>query len=151
MIGLQSGETLIELGGLGDLAFLAAPKLRFQEKRINLALDFVKGSAVTLLNRSHELVSATGDHIQVVVGELAPFLPDFALEFGPVAFEDLVVHVRFLALGVCDFEALCSDEHHLSCVRPSLRRRLFTVAAAICLARLVERPSLRALFLMCSY
>jgi hypothetical protein len=36
-------------------------------------------------------------------------------------------------------------------VRPSDARSLFTVAAAICFARLVERPFFFALSLMCSY
>ena len=36
-------------------------------------------------------------------------------------------------------------------VRPSSRRRLFTVAAAICLARRLDRPRLALDSLMCSY
>jgi hypothetical protein len=36
-------------------------------------------------------------------------------------------------------------------VRPSAARSLFTVAAAICLARFVDRPFFFALDLMCSY
>jgi hypothetical protein len=36
-------------------------------------------------------------------------------------------------------------------VRPSSERCLFTVAAAICLARLLDRPFLLALSLICSY
>jgi hypothetical protein len=43
------------------------------------------------------------------------------------------------------------DERELVFDWPDRARSLFTVRAAISLARLVERPCLRSLALMCSY
>src|SRR5450756_320892 len=58
--------------------------------RLLLRLFFL--NAVALLQAAHKLVLASGHEFQVVVGELAPLLPDHALHLLPLTFHLIPVH-----------------------------------------------------------
>src|SRR5215204_4886405 len=53
---------------------------------VHFTSDLVLLIPVTLLDLAFELVAAAVDHVQVVIGELAPLLFDVALERLPVPF-----------------------------------------------------------------
>src|SRR5262249_36484119 len=59
---------------------------------VDLALRLVLGVAVALLQAAGELRALAFDHVQVVVGELAPLLPDLTFKLLPVAFDAIPVH-----------------------------------------------------------
>src|SRR5438132_12286466 len=63
---------------------------------VDLALGLVLGEAVTLLQSSGQFLALALDHIEVIVGELAPFLLNLALELLPVAFDTIPIHVALL-------------------------------------------------------
>jgi hypothetical protein len=56
------------------------------EPAVDLALSFVAGYAVPLLDLAHELLGISFDLIEVIVGELAPLLASPAFELRPLAF-----------------------------------------------------------------
>src|SRR5207245_9010946 len=58
----------------------------------HIPADLVLGKAVTLLELAFELLAATLDHVEIVVGELAPLLLGGALELLPVAFNPVPIH-----------------------------------------------------------
>jgi len=73
--------------------------------------DLVLGEAVALLQLAFELIAATFDHVQVVVGELAPFLLGGALELLPIAFDPVPIHRR---PSVCRDDALTDRSNRRS-------------------------------------
>src|SRR5438132_493393 len=66
---------------------------------VDLALGLVLGEAVTLLQSSGQFLALALDHIEVIVGELAPFLLNLALELLPVAFDTIPIHVALLRVS----------------------------------------------------
>src|SRR5437868_6806845 len=73
--------------------------MRFVTRVAELVHFFLRpifGAAVTLLDSADELVLLASNHIQVVVGQLAPFLLHFSLELFPLAFHRAPVHVDLL-------------------------------------------------------
>src|SRR5215204_3856626 len=63
---------------------------------VHFTSDLVLLIPVTLLDLAFELVAAAVDHVQVVIGELAPLLFDVALELLPVPFNPIPIHHRLL-------------------------------------------------------
>src|SRR5262245_48969919 len=61
---------------------------------IDLALGLILGVAVALLQTTGELGALALDDIQIVVGELAPFLLGLTLELFPVTFDAIPIHVE---------------------------------------------------------
>ena len=57
----------------------------------DLLFSFFLADAVALLNLAEQLFALSGDHVQVVVGELAPLLFDLAFELAPIAFHAVVI------------------------------------------------------------
>lgn len=45
---------------------------------VRLFLSSFLGNAVPLLDPAHELITVSGDHIQIVVSQLAPFFAELA-------------------------------------------------------------------------
>src|SRR5712691_3668976 len=68
------------------------------EPSVDLALGFVLGNAVALLQAAGELGALALDHIEVIVGELSPLLPNLAFELLPVSFNAIPVHRSLLLL-----------------------------------------------------
>ena len=68
--------------------------LQRREPIVHVLSDLVLGEAVALLQLAFELLAAALDHIQVVVGELPPFLLRGALELLPVTFDPVPIHRR---------------------------------------------------------
>jgi hypothetical protein len=56
-------------------------------------LDLVLSQAVPLLNLAFALFTVSIDYRQVVVGEFAPLLFDFAFDLFPVSFNTVPIHV----------------------------------------------------------
>src|SRR5262245_41383820 len=76
----RAGRVLALALGLLPIVFVferAFPGLHF-------LLGFVLGNAVAFLDLPDELIAIPGNHIQLIVGELAPLLLDLALELLPV-------------------------------------------------------------------
>jgi hypothetical protein len=59
---------------------------------VNVLLDLILGEAITLLDLTFELIPATVDGGEVIVGELAPLLLDLACDLLPVSFNTIPVH-----------------------------------------------------------
>ena len=52
-----------------------------------LLLRFILGDAVRFLDLAGEVIPLARNHVELVIGELAPLLLDIALELLPVAFD----------------------------------------------------------------
>ena len=63
---------------------------------VNVLLDLILGEAITLLDLSFELIAATVDGSEVIVGELAPLLLDLACDLLPISFNAIPVHDNLL-------------------------------------------------------
>lgn len=61
---------------------------------VDFFFGFLFGFAVAFLDFSFELLGFAVDGVEVVVGELAPLLLDFAFDLFPVAFELVAVHFK---------------------------------------------------------
>src|SRR5262245_20429622 len=62
------------------------------EEAVDFSLCLVLGAAVALLNLAGEDLGIAVNLIQIVVSELAPLLPDPALQLFPLSLQDLRVH-----------------------------------------------------------
>ena len=60
---------------------------------IHLPLSVVSSNAVALLDLADQLLSATLNLIQIIIGELAPLLADAPLKLFPLAFQGIFIHV----------------------------------------------------------
>ena len=58
----------------------------------DLLFSFFMGDAMTLFDFAQKLFALSGNHVQVVICQLAPLLLDFAFELHPVAFYGVFVH-----------------------------------------------------------
>lgn len=58
----------------------------------HLTFGFVPFAPVGILNAPDQLITLTGDDVQIVVGELAPLFRYFSLQLFPVAFDTIPVH-----------------------------------------------------------
>src|SRR6185295_19436335 len=70
--------------------------LQRPEPVVHVLVDLVLGKTVALLQLAFELLAAAFDHVEIVVGELAPLLLGRALELLPVAFNPVPVHRHLL-------------------------------------------------------
>src|SRR5262249_55075681 len=70
---------------------------------------------VTLLELALELIAATVDDIEIVVGEFAPLLLHIALELLPVAFNAIPIHCAF---SCCAEKTLRMNGRAGSCSAP---------------------------------
>src|SRR5437764_14742741 len=61
-------------------------------KIVDLAICFVLGDSVAFLYLANQLITFPGDHMKVIVGELAPFLADFSCRLRPLSFHLVPVH-----------------------------------------------------------
>src|SRR5204863_1571145 len=77
------------LVGLADLLHARFP---FRE----LLFAVLHRDAVELLNSAEQEIAPSRDHVELIVGELAPLLAHVALELLPVACDAIPVHVRCL-------------------------------------------------------
>ena len=68
------------------------------EPSVDLALGLVLGHAIALLKSAAELCALAFDHVEVVVGELTPFLLDLALERVPIAFDTIPIYRLLLRI-----------------------------------------------------
>ena len=68
-------------------------------KVLDLLLGFVLRDAVGLLDLARELITLAGNHVEVIVGELAPLRFNLAFELLPVAFHDIPIHIHLLEFG----------------------------------------------------
>src|SRR5205085_12704418 len=88
----RHGNVGIEKTWFADAARAIAPSMGTVEPGIDLPLGLVPRHAVTLLQTAGEFRALALDHVHVVVGELAPFLLNLALELFPVAFDAVPIH-----------------------------------------------------------
>ena len=61
------------------------------EPVVHVLVDLVLGETVTLLQLAFELFAAAFDDVEIVIGELAPLLFDFALSLFPISFDAVPV------------------------------------------------------------
>src|SRR5512140_1285798 len=61
---------------------------------LDLAFRFVLGEPMAFLDAPEQLVALAGDHVQVVVGELAPLLLELSLDLFPIAIDTVLVHLN---------------------------------------------------------
>src|SRR5258708_10319686 len=66
------------------------------EPVIHVLVDLILGEAVALLQLAFELLAATLDHVEIVVGEFAPLFLCRTLELLPVAFNPVPIHRHLL-------------------------------------------------------
>src|SRR5690606_34757067 len=65
---------------------------------IHLTLGIGLGLAVFLLDQTHHLIALALDAVKLVIGEVAPGLFGFALEFFPLSFDLIAVHGALLCM-----------------------------------------------------
>src|SRR3981081_632336 len=70
--------------------------LQRPEPVVHIPVDLVLGKAVALLQLAFELLAPALDHVEIVVGELAPFFLGGALELLPVTFDPVPIHLHLL-------------------------------------------------------
>src|SRR5262245_28287551 len=70
------------------------------EPVIHVPADLVLGQTVTLLNLALELVAASVDDVEVIVGELAPLFLDLAFDLLPVPFYAIPIHYLFSSVVI---------------------------------------------------
>ena len=63
-----------------------------------LLLRYILGDAIRFLDLAGKAVALACNHVQLVIGELAPLLLGAALELLPVAFNAVLVHFHFLRI-----------------------------------------------------
>src|ERR1700693_6110265 len=63
---------------------------------IDILASLVFRKAISLLNFAFQLIPATVNHIEIIVGELAPFLLNFAFDLLPISFDPIPVHLSLL-------------------------------------------------------
>src|SRR5512141_2086810 len=68
-------------------------------KVLDLFFGFLLRDAVGLLYLPRQLIALAGNHVEVIVGKLAPLRFHLALELLPVAFNDIPVHSDLLWFG----------------------------------------------------
>ena len=90
MGGGMRAHTRIALMGLIFLASLPFGNLLFR---------FVFSDAVGFLNLPGQVFALTCNHIQMIIGKLAPLLFDIAFELLPVSFDTIPVHFCFLCVS----------------------------------------------------
>ena len=59
---------------------------------IDVFSDLILGDAVSLLDYSLELIATTGNAVQIIVSEIAPFFLHAAFQLFPVSFNAIPVH-----------------------------------------------------------
>src|SRR3981081_860765 len=67
------------------------------EPVIHILVNLILGEAVALLQLAFELLAATLDHIEIVVGGLAPLFLRGSLELLPVTFNPVPIHCHLLS------------------------------------------------------
>src|SRR5215470_3269207 len=70
------------------------------EPGVDLFVGFVLGKAVALLQPAGQLRPLALDHVEIVVGELAPLLLNLALELFPIAFDTVPIHLHPPVIGI---------------------------------------------------
>ena len=83
MVLFKNKVDLIALKKIGGVFGMPVAELLF---------SFVLRNSVALLDLAEQLLALAGNDVQVIVGQLAPLLLDFAFELHPVAFYFVVVH-----------------------------------------------------------
>ena len=63
---------------------------------LHLAFGLILGDAVAILDHADELIAFAGDHLELIIGELALLLLHFALGLFPVALYTIPVHIGLL-------------------------------------------------------
>src|SRR5262249_50874445 len=66
---------------------------------VDVFLGLVFGVAVPLLDLAFELITASGDHIKVIIRELAPLLLDLAFDLLPISFDTIPIHSNLLSVS----------------------------------------------------
>src|SRR5580704_6419379 len=100
MLGPLQRVVLIPLQGLPGFALIVLSRLLRRRIPVrDLALGFFLGDAVSLLDLAYEALMLAGDHIEIVIGQLAPLLTNRSLHLSPLAFNLLRVHMKIASWG----------------------------------------------------
>src|SRR5690349_12916236 len=59
----------------------------------DLLFRFFRGDAVELLDPAEQQVAPSRDHVELIVGQLAPLLPHVAFELLPIACDAIPIHL----------------------------------------------------------
>src|SRR6202043_4170815 len=107
-LAMTNKKAPAETGALRS--FSAAKLLQRPEPVIDIPVNLILGKAVALLQLAFELLAAAFDHIEIVIGELAPLLLGLALELLPITFNLVPIHRHLLQrwddeLNDCDIQS----------------------------------------------
>src|SRR5215210_5483175 len=69
--------------------------LQRPEPVVHILVDLILCKAVALLQLAFKLLAAALDHVEIVIGELAPFFLGSSFELLPVPFDPVPVHRDF--------------------------------------------------------
>src|SRR5204862_204609 len=61
---------------------------------VDVPADLILLMPVALLDPAFELIAPTVDHVEIIVGQLAPLLLDLAFDLLPVPFDSVPVHLE---------------------------------------------------------
>src|SRR5215469_12888538 len=74
--------------------------LRGKIPRRHLALGFLLGNSVALLNFADQTLTLSMNHVEIIVGEFSPLRPDSALHLHPLTFCPIPIHECLVALPI---------------------------------------------------
>jgi hypothetical protein len=60
---------------------------------INVLASLILRKAISFLNFTFQLITTTVDHIEIIIGELAPFFLNFAFDLLPISLDPIPVHL----------------------------------------------------------
>src|SRR3954469_9197886 len=106
----------------------------------DLLLGLLPRDAVRLLDPAQQQVALSRDHVELVIGELAPLLQRVALELLPVAFDAVPVHFCFLVVMA---SRLGPDSYPVCLPARTTGARLSEVSSATIINRLAYASSRR--------
>jgi hypothetical protein len=89
---------------------------------------------MALLQLAQELITLAGDHVHVVVGQLAPLLANLALELLPVSLDTVFIHGIFLSVkSTLTAQRMRKNQHiHIPAARKLTLRKIHDAACRRC-------------------
>ncbi len=154
-VGAGVADAHVSSAGFGQLRPLSRCRARVAvaagalELR-DLLLGLIAGDSVTLLDRADQLISLAGDHVELLICDLAPSFLDLALELLPVTLDRIPIHCLLL------LERCFSLPSRREGIRTGSISRRFSPVVTIRparrghLPRPAKRPALKQLVFVCA-
>src|SRR5579864_5151851 len=136
MLGPLQRVVLMPAQGLPGFALIILSCLLRRRIPVrDLALRFFFGDAVSLLDLAYEALMLAGDHVEIVIGQLAPLLANRSLHLSPLALNLFRVHYENCLLGWFRlFKKHLAQSQNVAWFEPTPERALI-VSGRFCTSR----------------